>query len=132
MTSLPKQGKSWSELDGEMDAARKGDVDWRRGRVGVYIHYAGEEVLDVAKKAYLRFFSENGLGPKAFPSLARFESDVVAMTLRLLNGGADARGAMTTGGTESIFLAVKSARDWARVTRPAWCSSAAAPRAQKC
>jgi len=119
MTSLPKQGKSWSELDGEMDAARKGDVDWRRGRVGVYIHYAGEEVLDVAKKAYLKFFSENGLGPKAFPSLARFESDVVAMTLRLLNGGADARGAMTTGGTESIFLAVKSARDWARVTRPA-------------
>jgi sphinganine-1-phosphate aldolase len=119
MTSLPTQGKSWSELDGEMDAARKGDVDWRRGRVGVYIHYAGEEVLDVAKKAYLKFFSENGLGPKAFPSLARFESDVVAMTLRLLNGGADARGAMTTGGTESIFLAVKSARDWARVTRPA-------------
>ena len=119
MTSLPKQGKSWSELDGEMDAARKGDVDWRRGRVGVYIHYAGEEVLDVAKKAYLKFFSENGLGPKAFPSLARFESDVVAMTLGLLHGGAGARGAMTTGGTESIFLAVKSARDWARVQRPA-------------
>lgn len=119
MTSLPKQGKSWSELDGEMDAAREGDVDWRRGRVGVYIHYAGDEVLDVAKKAYLKFFSENGLGPRAFPSLARFESDVVAMTLRLLHGGADARGAMTTGGTESIFLAVKSARDWARVTRPA-------------
>lgn len=119
MTSLPKQGKSWSELDGEMDAAREGDVDWRRGRVGVYIHYAGDEVLDIAKKAYLKFFSENGLGPRAFPSLARFESDVVAMTLRLLHGGADARGAMTTGGTESIFLAVKSARDWARVTRPA-------------
>jgi sphinganine-1-phosphate aldolase len=119
MTSLPKHGKSWSELDGEMDAAREGDVDWRRGRVGVYIHYAGEEVLDVAKKAYLKFFSENGLGPKAFPSLARFESDVVAMTLRLLHGGAGACGAMTTGGTESIFLAVKSARDWARVKRPA-------------
>ena len=119
MTSLPKQGKSWSELDGEMDAARDGDVDWRRGRVGVYIHYAGDEVLDVAKKAYLKFFSENGLGPRAFPSLARFESDVVAMTLRLLHGGSDARGAMTTGGTESIFLAVKSARDWARIARPA-------------
>ncbi len=118
MTSLPKHGKSWSELDGEMDAARKGDVDWRRGRVGVYIHYAGEEVLEVAKKAYLKFFSENGLGPKAFPSLARFESDVVAMTLGLLQGGAEARGAMTTGGTESIFLAVKSARDWARLERP--------------
>lgn len=119
MTSLPKHGRSWNELDGEMDEARKGDVDWRRGRVGVYIHYAGDEVLDVAKKAYLKFFSENGLGPKAFPSLARFESDVIAMTLKLLHGGAEARGAMTTGGTESIFLAVKSARDWARIKRPA-------------
>ena len=118
MTSLPKQGRSWNELAVEMDEARKGDVDWRRGRVGVYIHYAGDEVLDVAKKAYLKFFSENGLGPRAFPSLARFESDVVAMSLGLLNGDADARGAMTTGGTESIFLAVKSARDWARLERP--------------
>ena len=118
MTSLPQQGRSWNELDGEMDEARKGDVDWRRGRVGVYIHYAGDEVLDVAKKAYLKFFSENGLGPRAFPSLARFEADVIAMSLGLLNGGAEACGAMTTGGTESIFLAVKSARDWARVERP--------------
>ena len=38
MTSLPQQGRSWNELDGEMDEARKGDVDWRRGRVAVYIH----------------------------------------------------------------------------------------------
>jgi glutamate/tyrosine decarboxylase-like PLP-dependent enzyme len=43
---------------------------------------------------------------------------VIAMTLGLLNGGPDAAGAMTTGGTESIFLAVKSARDWARKHRP--------------
>jgi len=75
MTSLPKRGKSWSELDGEMDAARKGDVDWRRGRVGVYIHYAGEEVLDIAKKAYLKFFSENGPRPprrfRAWPGSKR-------------------------------------------------------------
>ncbi len=118
MTSLPKTGRSWDELDREMDAAAAGDVDWRHGRLGVYIHYAGDDVLEVAKKAYLKFFSENGLGPKAFPSLARFESDVVAMTLGLLHGGPDARGAMTTGGTESIFLAVKSARDRARLKHP--------------
>ncbi|MFX8723607.1 aspartate aminotransferase family protein, partial [Acinetobacter baumannii] len=43
-----------------------------------------------------------------------FENDVVNMGLALLNGGPDALGAMTTGGTESIFLAVKAARDRAR------------------
>src|SRR4051812_1651518 len=115
---LPKTGTPWTELDAQMDAARVDDVDWRRGRIGVYIHYAGDDVLEVAKKAYVKFFSENGLGPRAFPSLARFERDVVAMTLSLLHGGPDARGAMTTGGTESIFLAVKAARDWARAMRP--------------
>jgi sphinganine-1-phosphate aldolase len=118
VSGLPKTGIAWDKLDGMLDEARAHDVDWRNGRIGVYIHYAGDDVLDVAKKAYLKYFSENGLGPKAFPSLARFESEVIAMTLGLLGGGPDAAGAMTTGGTESIFLAVKTARDWARKHRP--------------
>jgi sphinganine-1-phosphate aldolase len=101
-----------------LDDARTHDVDWRNGRIGVYIHYAGDDVLEVAKKAYLKYFSENGLGPKAFPSLARFEAEVIAMSLGLLGGGPDAAGAMTTGGTESIFLAVRTAREWARKHRP--------------
>ena len=118
MTTLPKAGTKWPELDTRMNAAKAQDVDWRLGRIGVYIHFGGEDVLEVAKHAYLKFFSENGLGPKAFPSLARFEREVIAMTLGLMHGSVDARGAMTTGGTESIFLAVKSARDWARVEKP--------------
>ncbi len=115
---LPKTGVKWADLDVQLDEARAGDVDWRGGRIGVYIHYGGEDVLEVAKKAYLKFFSENGLGPKAFPSLERFERDVIAMTVGLFNGGPGACGAMTTGGTESIFLAVKAARDWSRAHRP--------------
>ena len=118
MAKLPEQGVPWGTLQNVMHEARRGDVDWKRGRVGVYIHYAGEEVLDVAKAAYLEFFSENGLGPRAFPSLARFEAEVIEMTPGLLHGGDGARGSMTSGGTESIFLAVKSARDWARKNRP--------------
>lgn len=118
MTTLPRAGKPWRDLEAELDAARADDVDWRRGRTAVYIHYAGDDVLDVAKQAYLKYFSENGLGPRAFPSLARLEGDVIAMALGLLNGGPEAAGTMTSGGTESIFLAVKSARDWARVARP--------------
>lgn len=108
---LPIQGISRTQLKAGLEQAREGDVDWRNGRVGMYIHYAGEDVLEVAKEAYLAYFSENGLGPRAFPSLAKFESDIVAMSLDLLHGGPDARGAMTVGGTESILLAAKSARD---------------------
>lgn len=111
---LPQQGIAWDQLEQELLDAGRGDVDWRGGRVPMFIHYAGEDALQVAKKAYAMYFSENGLGPRAFGSLARFEREVVAMGLSLLHGGPGARGAMTTGGTESIFLAVKCARDRAR------------------
>jgi sphinganine-1-phosphate aldolase len=109
--ALAKAGTPWPELERQLKVAGEHDVAWRRGRAPAFIHFAGDDVLDVAKRAYLMYFSENGLGLRAFGSLAKFESEVVAMGLALLHGGADARGAMTTGGTESIFLAVKAARD---------------------
>ena len=118
MTQLPKDGVPWTTLQQQLKEAGRNDVDWRGGRVPMYIHYAGEDVLEVAKQAYLMYFSENGLGARAFASLAQFEREVVAMGLQLLHGSAEARGAMTTGGTESIFLAVKCARDRARQQRP--------------
>lgn len=46
-----------------------------------FIHYASEDVLEVTKQAYLMYFSVNGLGLRAFGSLERFESEVVAMGL---------------------------------------------------
>ncbi|MGJ7541740.1 pyridoxal phosphate-dependent decarboxylase family protein [Variovorax sp. LT1R16] len=118
MTMLPKEGIPWPALKAQLQEAGKNDVDWRGGRVPMFIHYAGEDVLDVARQAYQMYFSENGLGLRAFGSLERFESEVVAMGLGLLHGGPLARGAMTTGGTESIFLAVKAARDQARQRLP--------------
>ena len=58
--------------------------------------------------------SENGLGFAAFPSIAEMEADVISCGLRLLNAPEDAVGNMTSGGTESIILAVKACRDQAR------------------
>ncbi|HYP84991.1 aspartate aminotransferase family protein [Variovorax sp.] len=115
---LPEHGIALPELERMLADAGRDDVDWRNGRVPMFIHFAGDDVLEVAKKAYLMYFSENGLGPRAFGSLAKFEREVVQMGLGLLHGDAQARGAMTTGGTESIFLAVKCARDRALQKRP--------------
>lgn len=116
--SFPVTGSSPADLFAEMEAARTRDVDWRRGRVGLYVHYAGDDVLAVAKEAYQRFFSENALGPKAFPSLRKFEDEVVDWTLDLLHAPPAATGVMTSGGTESLFLALAAARDRARAMRP--------------
>lgn len=115
---FPEQGLATDAVFAEMEAARLHDVDWKRGRVGLYVHYAGEDVLAVAKEAYQRFFSENALGPKAFPSLKKFEEEVVGWTLDLLHAPASATGVVSSGGTESIFLALATARDRARSERP--------------
>ena len=99
--------------DGSIDLG-KGDVDWRSAKTAVYVFNAGEDVLQVAKEAYSLYQSENGLGPMAFPSLKRMESEVISMGLSLLNAPEGGCGNMTSGGSESIFMAVKTCRDQAR------------------
>jgi sphinganine-1-phosphate aldolase len=116
--AFPPRGIAPDDVFAEMEAARTKDVDWKHGRLGLYVHYAGDDVLAVAKEAYQRFFSENALGPKAFPSLKKFEEEVVDWALDLLHAPPEAAGVMTSGGTESLFLALAAARDWARATRP--------------
>lgn len=116
--ALPEQGAGWGQLKGIMRDYAQDDVDWRRGRSPLYVFFAEPEVLDVAREAYGMFMSENALGPAAFPSLKRMEAEVIDMALGLLHAPEGAAGSMTSGGTESIFLAVKAARDWARSERP--------------
>ena len=74
-------------------------------------------MLEVAKEAYLRFFSTNGLLPDIFPSLAQFEREVIDYAAGLFHGP-DAVGSITSGGSESILMGVKSARDRARRRPP--------------
>lgn len=101
-----------------MRAMRDDDVQWRDGKVFSLVFSAGEEAADLLKEAYTLFFSENGLNPTAFPSLRRFETEVVQMSAALLGGDEAVVGNMTSGGTESILLAVLAAREWARVEKP--------------
>jgi glutamate/tyrosine decarboxylase-like PLP-dependent enzyme len=117
-TVLPERGRSWPELREEMQALRGRDVDWRAGRASVYVFHSGDDALQVAHDAYGAFISENGLGPGAFPSLKRMESDVVDMGLALQHAPDGAAGSMTSGGTESILLAMKTCRDWSRRNHP--------------
>ena len=75
-------------------------------------------MLEVAHRAYGAFISENGLGPAAFPSLKKMERDVTDMALSLQEAPADAAASMTSGGSESILLAIKTCRDWHQANRP--------------
>ena len=110
---LPKSGMSKSEVLSALDRMRENDAKWRQGRTFSLVYWAGDDVLELLQDAFFQYFSENALNPMAFPSLRRFETEVVAMAGALL-GHEDAAGTMTSGGTESILMAVKTARDWAR------------------
>jgi sphinganine-1-phosphate aldolase len=111
---MPAEGRDWDEVRAEMRARGGGDVDWRSGRTAVYVFNAGDDVHHVQQEAYALYMSENGLGPLAFPSLAQMEKEVIEMALGLLHGPEGAAGAMTSGGTDSITMAMKTARDFAR------------------
>ena len=114
---IPTHGLPAGEVLGRLAALRERDVPWRDGRVFAGVYDPGEEVENAIKAAYAEFLSENALYPNYFPSLLQIENDVVRMLAGLL-GGEQTVGNCTSGGTESILLALKAARDWARAARP--------------
>lgn len=109
--SFPKTGKARAAVLDQMKQMRSDDAKWKEGRTFSLVYHAGDEISGLLKDAYTMFMSENGLSPLAFPSLQRFEMEVVGMAKDLFHGGPETTGTMTSGGSESILMAVKTARD---------------------
>ena len=118
MLPFPTQGRSHQDVLAKMRAARDHDVHWKQGRAFGLVYHISEEIDALLKEASNLFFAENGLNPTAFPSLRKFETEIVAMSASLLGGDEDVRGNVTSGGTESLLCVVKAARDWAGNHRP--------------
>jgi sphinganine-1-phosphate aldolase len=115
--ALSDAGMPADTIFGRLDELKAGDVRWRDGRAFTLAYYAGADVLAVAEEAYRRYATENALNTDAFSSLRTIQSDVVGIVTDWLHGGDQAAGFMTTGGTESILLAVKAARERGRKER---------------
>jgi sphinganine-1-phosphate aldolase len=91
---------------------QSGDLPTHGGRTLAYVYDSGlAEADEVGRQALALYGATNGLDPTVFPSLRRLENDLVAQTLRLLQAPPGAVGTVTSGGTESILLAVQTARD---------------------
>ncbi|MCC6259326.1 MAG: aspartate aminotransferase family protein [Anaerolineales bacterium] len=116
--NIPQSGLSKQEILATLQAFKAHDMDWQGGKVFGYTYSPNADSAEVMKEAYLAFLTENGLDPTVFPSLLKLETDVVRMVINLLHGDANAVGHLTSGGTESIMLAVKTARDKARAEKP--------------
>ncbi len=90
------------------------DLPAHGGRTLAYVYDSGLADADaVGLEALAMFAASNGLDPTAFPSLLRMENDLVALAGGLLDAPDGFAGSVTSGGTESILLAVLAARQGA-------------------
>jgi glutamate/tyrosine decarboxylase-like PLP-dependent enzyme len=115
---IPAHGKTKDQIKAELEAFGARDIPWRDGKTLAYIYDAGAEIEEIGKWAYMRYLTENGLDPTVYPSMMRLENELVAMAANHLGGVPGVVGNFTSGGTESCMLAVKTARDFARATKP--------------
>jgi len=88
------------------------------GRAFAFAYDAGEETKSISRRAFAMCMDGNGLDPTTYPSARRLENDVVAIALEHLRAPEGAVGAATSGGTESVMLSVKTARDFAKQKHP--------------
>ncbi|HTM22007.1 MAG TPA: aspartate aminotransferase family protein [Kofleriaceae bacterium] len=118
MPAIPERGRAADAILAELRERRRADTPWHDGKTFAYVFHARDDVADLAERAARMFLWDNALDPTAFPSLLALENEVVAMAAAHLHGAAGVVGNFTSGGTESVLLAVKTARDHARARRP--------------
>ena len=108
---IPASGMTTQQISHAFDEVSTNDVRWRDGKAFSLAYNAGSDVLQVAEDAYKRFAGANALNTGAFPSLRQMQSEVLDMVGVWLDSPSTAAGYFTSGGTESILMAVKAARD---------------------
>lgn len=105
-------GVDGTEVLARLHELQADDLPTHGGRTLAYVYDAGlAEVDEIGRQAVATFAATNGLDPTSFPSMLRMENDLVGIAADLLDATPEAVGSVTSGGTESVLLAVQAARD---------------------
>jgi len=119
LTAIPQKGESYDVLLERLTRWQKVEsTHWEDGQLSGGVYHGGQELVDFLTQVYGLFQLANPLHTEVFPFVRKMECEVVRMTVTLFSGDADCCGTMTSGGTESILMAMKAYRDHARATRP--------------
>jgi len=119
---LPERGLGAAEVLATVeDLAARERARWRDGLASGAVYHGGDDHVAFLNRVYAAASQVNPLHADLWPSGAKFEAEIVAMTAALLGGDAAGDdpagrvvGTVTSGGTESILLAMKAYRDRAR------------------
>ena len=110
-TALPATGWSADAVREELKKLEEmKHTRWEDGRVSGAVYHGGDELSDLQGEAFRKFGVSNPIHPDVFPAVRKMEAEVVAMTLSLFNAPDTGAGVTTSGGTESILMAVLAAR----------------------
>lgn len=112
MRALPNRSVSADEVLKNLRSYASRDFDPLNGKMwGHYYATGAMDVIEIGKKAYVEFMDKTMLDFTVYPSVLKLENDVIGMVSSLLGGNEDTVGTFTYGGTESIIIAVKAARE---------------------
>ncbi|TGZ50135.1 sphingosine-1-phosphate lyase [Temnothorax longispinosus] len=118
IVQLPKSGLKNENIKNLINEfIHLGDYDWKGGRVSGAVYRTNSELAELMGEVYALASYTNPLHPDVFPGICKMEAEVVRIACHLFNGDKASCGTMTTGGTESILLACKAYRDYAREVR---------------
>lgn len=118
LKTLPEVGMETKEILSFMQTqVGKEDGIWLDGKVSGSVYHGIKGHQDALNKAFSLYSLSNPLHPEVWPSLMKYDSEIIAMTASLVNGGVSSVcGCTSSGGTESIILAMKAHRDYYRET----------------
>ncbi|MGC8565664.1 MAG: aminotransferase class V-fold PLP-dependent enzyme [Thermoplasmata archaeon] len=112
---IPEKGLKEHEVIEELSKFSENENRaWKMGKVSGAVYYGESDLLQFYEKLYHLYSQTNALHPDIWPSLTKFEREIVAMSSSLMHGNENVRGAVSSGGTESILLAIKTYRDYFR------------------
>jgi sphinganine-1-phosphate aldolase len=119
---LPADGLARAEVTGLVERlAAAEERTWREGYASGAVYHGDPEHMAFLNGVYAAQSQSNPLHPDLWPSATKFEAEIVAMTASMLGAGHAAgtpvAGTVSSGGTESILLAMKAYRDFARERR---------------
>jgi len=114
---FPESGIEPDKVLADLEALASDDLR-ADGRAFAFVYDGGKDVAELSRRAFAASMGGNGLDPTAYPSARRLENDLVAAAASHLRAPDSVSGTVTSGGTESVMLSVKAARDYARKTRP--------------
>jgi glutamate/tyrosine decarboxylase-like PLP-dependent enzyme len=120
---LPEHGVPRAEVAGLIERlAAAEEPRWRGGFASGAVYHGDPAHVAFLNRVYAAQSQSNPLHPDLWPSTTKFEAEIVAMTADMLGArhagpAAPVAGTVSSGGTESILLAMKAYRDYARARR---------------